>query len=495
MKVRSRLGAAAGLVALIALPIGTAQAVEIPSDLEYSYTLSQPIIGQIKSAADTLCYQTKGESFTLSMVAGLDQGLTKAVNTPGNEILCTIRLSRILSNVVLTGTASASAQGQSGSGSFSLNCEVGNTTNSFFSVVTPDPMGMPSFGPNPFGVEGNAYVSCTWSISVDDEQKSQLAGTLEMQGTYTKDSERVSCEEAGITITGPVDNIYCVAYDANIKAFLTGATGAYAGRTGEGSLTQRGYTTITVPLTLTEGCPPDQPNCENSGTGGDSLEGCQYSASQPGNPQGWMQFPPLPPGAPTPPGWQGPGWYKCGGGADVPPSDFDPSIPPCVTDESGAYVPPEGFSNCVQPGSQTTTSTGMLRAVESVVRAGTGQKLALATSKGKVGTTRIVSPAQTTGDAVRPFGASSTSVPTVRIATVPGATCAVTATAGSAKATLVARGAAVGGQLDTKVNAASLRSKLKAAVGTQAVITANCTIKAGKKTIRIPAASVTVKFT
>ena len=86
-------------------------------------------------------------------------------------------------------------------------------------------------------------------------------------------------------------------------------------------------------------------------------------------------------------------------------------------------------------------------------------------------------------------------MPTIRIATVPGAVCAVNATAGAVKAVVTAKGTAVGGLLDTKVNAATLRGKLKAAVGTQAVLTATCSTKVGKKTVKLPAASVTVKFT
>lgn len=496
MNLRTRIGVAASLIALCSLPVASAQAVEIPSDLEFSYTVNQPIIGQAKDSLTSVCYQSMGENFSLSAQAGMDQGLTAAIQKPGNEILCTIALERIMSNVVITGTAEASAQGQSGKGSFALTCEVGQRNTSFFSMVVSS-IGLPGFGPNPYGVEGNGYVSCTWTIAVDDEQKSQLAGTLELQGSYSKDSERVSCEEANITVTGGQGGeTYCVAFDLNIKAYLTGATGAYAGRTGEGSLTQRAYAAVTVPLQLdvNDACPPQVPNC--SDLMNPSLEGCQYSATDPDQ-GGWVYWPAIPP-VNAPPGYQGPGWYLCGAvdggggetGGSPEESPFDPSIPPCVPGEEGS-VPPDGFSTCVNPGTETQA---LVSALSMSVRAATGEALSLSTSK-KSGTTRIVSPAQTTADAVRPFGASRTSVPTVRLATVPGATCAVTATSGSAKATLVARGAAVGGQLNTKVNAASLRAKLKAAVGAQAVITANCTVKAGKKTIRIPAASVTVKFT
>ena len=496
MRLKTRLVIGAAVAALVATPLASAQAVEIPSDLEFSYTMNQPLIGQIRDSANTQCYQSIGDPFALSMQAGMSPALMEAISKKGNQIVCTIILERTMSNVVITGTAAASAQGQSGKGSFALTCEVGQKRSSFFSMAV-SAMGLPEFGPNPYGMEGNGFVSCTWTIAVDDELKSQLAGTLELQGAYTKDSERVTCEEAGITVSGDPDMTYCVAFDMTIKAYLTGATGAYAGRPGEGSLTQRGYASVTIPMKLTNdtSCPPEAPNCDDLMN--QSLEGCQYQTGDTSPGAGWVQYPALPPMA-APPGYQGPGWYLCGsssggGGTGGTPEDspFDPSIPPCVTDENGQSGPPEGFSTCVNPGSQTTS---LVSALTASVRAMTGQGMSLKTSK-TPGTTRIVSPAQSTSDSIRPFGATATSTPTVRLGTVPGAVCAVTATAGKVKTTLTAKGVAPGGQLDTKVTAATLRTKLKAAVGGQAVISAACSTKVGKKTVKLPVASVTVRFT
>lgn len=484
---------AAALVAVGALIAGAipASATTIPEDLEFDYTMSAPLIGNIRDSASTICHQSLGEPFTLEMVAGPAAALTQAATRPGNEVLCTVSIERILSNVAINGTASASAQGQSGSGSFSLLCEVGQKRSSFFSIVVAA-SGLPGYGPNPYGMSGSGHVSCTWTISVDDAQKSQLAGTLESFGDYTQDSERVTCEEAGITITGSGES-FCVAFDMTIKAYLTGATGAYAGRTGEGTLVQRGYAAVTIPLKLEidTSCPPGVPNCEDlmGGGPGQSLEGCQYSPSRPANPQGWMELPPLPPGLPTPPGWQGPGWYYCEEvAATLPPSDFDPTIPPCVPGEAGS-VPPEGFSTCVNPGSTTSA----VRALESVVRASTGEGLSL-TTVNKPGATRIVSPARTSPSEVRAFGSTATSQPSVRLATVPGATCDVTARAGKASVRIAAKARAVNGQLNTGVTAPALMSRLKAAKGSQATITAACSVKAGKRTQKVPPASVTVVF-
>ena len=484
----------AALVAVGALMAGTlpASAAEtIPADLEFSYTMSAPLIGNVKENASTLCHQSLGPSFNLEMVAGPANGLTQAINTRGNEILCTTSIERILSNVAINGTASASAQGQSGSGAFSLVCEVGQRRSSFFSIVVSS-LGLPSLGANPYGMSGSGHVSCTWTITVDDAQKSQLAGTLESFGDYTQDSERVTCEEAGITIEGGGDS-YCVAFDMTITAFLTGATGAYAGRTGEGTLVQRGYAAVTVPIKLDVdmSCPPEVPNCDDlmGGGPGQSLEGCQYSPGRPANPQGWMELPPLPPGLPTPPGWQGPGWYYCEDvAATLPPSDFDPTIPPCIPGEEG-NVPPEGFSTCVNPGS----TSSVVRALESVVRASTGQGLSLKTVT-RAGTTRIVSPAQTSANPVRAFGSTATSQPRVRLATVPGATCDVTARAGKVTAKIATKAKATNGQLNTGVTAPALMSRLKAAKGSQATITATCSTKVGKKTTKLPAATITVAF-
>jgi hypothetical protein len=488
-----RLELIAGSVILIAVGTGPAHAVEVPSDLEFSYTMSQPLVGEVKERADTTCYQSLGETFTMSMQAGPAEGLNQAISKRGNEILCTIIVERILSNVVITGTAQASAQGQSGSGSFALTCEVGQRNSSFFSIVVAA-SGLPGFGPNPYGIEGNGFVSCAWTIAVNDAQKSQLAGSLEVQGTFSKDSERVSCEEAGITVSGGAGGqTYCVAFDVVATAFLTGATGAYAGRTGEGSLTQRAYAAVTIPLKLDVDttCPPDAPNCNDVGI--PDLTGCQYSATDPGT-GGWTQWPSIPPQY-APPGYQGPGWYRCGGGSDggddLPPeSTYDPSIPPCVPGEEGS-VPPEGFSACVNPGTQTSS---LVSALTMSVRAATGQALSLKTSK-KAGTTRIVSPAKSTSDVVRPFGQRGASNPTVRLATVPGAVCAVTASSGSVKTTITAKGVAKGGQLDTKVTSSALMTRLKAAKGATATITAACSTKVGKRTVKIPASSVQVRFT
>jgi hypothetical protein len=483
----------AALVAVGTLLAGAipASGATIPEDLEFDYTMSSPLIGNVRDSASTICHQSLGESFTMEMAAGPAVGLTQAISKPGNEILCTVTIERILSSVAINGTASASAQGQSGTGTFSLLCEVGQKRSSFFSIAVAS-TGLPGYGPNPYGMAGSGHVSCTWSIAVDDAQKSQLAGTLESFGDFTQDSERVTCEEAGITVQGSGDS-FCVAYDMTVRAYLTGATGAYAGRTGEGELTQRGYAVVTIPLKLDidTSCPPEVPNCDELIGGGptQSLEGCQYSASQPANPQGWMQLPPLPPGMPTQPGWQGPGWYYCEDvAADLPPSDFDPTVPPCVPGEEG-NVPPEGFSTCVNPGS----TPSYVRALESVVRASAGEGLSLKTV-GKAGVTRIVSPAQTSENPVRSFGSTASAQPTVRLATVPGAICDVTARAGKVTNKIATKAKATNGQLNTGVTAPVLMSRLKATKGSQAILTASCSTKVGKKTVKLPAVSVTVAF-
>jgi hypothetical protein len=483
----------AALIAVGTLLAGAlpASGATIPDDLEFEYTMSSPLIGNIRDSASTICHQSLGESFTMEMTAGPAMGLTQAISKPGNEILCTVTMERILSSVAINGTASASAEGQSGTGSFTLLCEVGQKRSSFFSIAVAA-SGLPGYGPNPYGMSGSGHVSCSWTISVDDAQKSQLAGTLESFGDYTQDSERVTCEEAGITIQGSGDS-FCVAYDMTVQAYLTGATGAYAGRTGEGTLVQRGYAAVTIPLSLDidTACPPEVPNCDELMGGGptQSLVGCQYSATRPANPQGWMELPPLPPGMPTQPGWQGPGWYYCEDvAANLPPSDEDPNVPPCIPGEEG-NVPPEGFSTCVNPGA----STAMVRALESVVRASTGEGLSLKTVT-KAGVTRFVSPAQTTSNPVRAFGSTATTQPTIRLATVPGAICDVTARAGKVTSKIATKAKATNGQLNTGVTAPTLMSRLKAAKGSQATLTATCSAKIGKKTQKIPAASVTVAF-
>jgi hypothetical protein len=83
----------------------------------------------------------------------------------------------------------------------------------------------------------------------------------------------------------------------------------------------------------------------------------------------------------------------------------------------------------------------------------------------------------------------------VRIATVPGATCTVTAAAGRKSAILANRKAAVGGRLDTAVTAATLRTQLGAAVGSTAQVTARCSVGSGKNVRNLPAAVISVRFT
>ena len=485
------LPVAAASIGLVMSTLPVASAATVPDDLEFSYTMSSPLIGTIRESAETTCHQSLGAPFILQMTAGPATGLMEAITKAGNEILCTTTISRNLSGVVINGTASASAQGQSGTGSFSLLCEVGQTRSAFFSIVVAA-SGLPGYGPNPYGSSGSGHVSCTWTISVEDAQRSQLAGSLEMYGGFTQDSQRVTCEEAGISVQGSGDS-FCVAYDMTVKAYLTGATGAYAGRTGEGELVQRGYAVVTIPLKLEvdASCPPEVPNCDELMGGGPSqtLEGCQYSPTRPANPQGWMELPPLPPGLPPQPGWQGPGWYYCEDvAAGLPPSDFDPNIPPCVPGEEGD-VPPEGFDVCVNAGS----APAMVQALQSLMRAGRSEGLSLSTTR-KPGSTRLVSPAQTSASSIRDFGSTAGAQPTVRLATVPGAVCDVSAKAGKASTRIVAKARAVNGQLDTRMTAASLRSKLKVAVGSQAAITATCSVKAGKKMRKLPRVTVRVKF-
>ena len=485
------LPVAAASIGLVMSTLPVASAATVPDDLEFSYTMSSPLIGTIRESAETTCHQSLGAPFILQMTAGPATGLMEAITKAGNEILCTTTISRNLSGVVINGTASASAQGQSGTGSFSLLCEVGQTRSAFFSIVVAA-SGLPGYGPNPYGSSGSGHVSCTWTISVEDAQRSQLAGSLEMYGGFTQDSQRVTCEEAGISVQGSGDS-FCVAYDMTVKAYLTGATGAYAGRTGEGELVQRGYAVVTIPLKLEvdASCPPEVPNCDELMGGGPSqtLEGCQYSPTRPANPQGWMELPPLPPGLPPQPGWQGPGWYYCEDvAAGLPPSDFDPNIPPCVPGEEGD-VPPEGFSTCVTAGS----APAMVQALQSLVRAGTNDGLSLSTTR-KAGVTRIVSPAQTSSSTVRDFGSAAGNQPTVRLATAPGATCDVSAKAGKVSTRISTKARTTNGQLDTRMTAASLRGKLKAAVGSEATITASCSVKVGKKSRKLPPARVTVKF-
>jgi hypothetical protein len=512
MKFVSRVAAAIGAVALLASPIGTAHAVEIPSDLEYSYDLNQPVIGNMSLATRGDCTQTLGAPFTLAMVGGVEEALTDALATANNDVTCTLDVSATSSGSTLSGSVSASGQGMSGSGTFTLVCDVGRTVNSWFRVLV-DGAGDAALAPDPYGVESDGYVSCNWTIDVADAQKSQLSGSLEMQGSFSSDSTPVdwsNCAPLGLPIPPQaMPRAKCIEFEMDIQAYLTGSTGAFAGRTGEGSMTQTVYAPMLIPISLDAGptpppppCPADQPDCTQL-----DLTGCEYSPTDPGDPS-WLDLSGLPAGAKIP-GFKGPGWYRCsgggggGGGGDFTNCEYsptDPGLPGWGYTElpPGVSIPGyrgPGWYNCGDlPPVPTSFDPQMIRAAFAAVlspRAG-GDLLSLSTQTGKAMAPRFVAPAQTTSAAVRPFvGNSST---TVRLSTVPGATCTVSAVSGKSTSTLVKAARALKGQVDTKVTAATLMSRLKVAKGASAVVTANCTTKVGKRTVKLPAARIQVRF-
>lgn len=518
MRYRVRLGVVAGLSALMALSLGSANAAEVPADLEYSYTLDQPVIGNMSLATKGDCTQTLGAPFTLAMTGGVEEGLTKAVATAGNDVTCTLAVQASSTGATVKGTVSASAEGQSGSGAFTLVCDVGRSMESWFRILVGSDA-VPALAPDPYGVVSEGYISCSWVIDVSDAQKSQLSGTLEMQGTFSEDSAPVdwsNCAPLGLPIPEhALKRAKCVEFDMNIQAYVTGGTGAYEGRSGSGSMTQVVYAPLIIPISLDSApppppaCPPDQPDCVSL-----DLTGCEYSATDPGDPS-WMDLSAFPPGAAIP-GFRGPGWYRCGGGGGggggeggltgcqySPTEQTGPGwsfieLPP------GAQVPGyqgPGWYNCgdavppppAVPG--VTFDAQQIRAAFTTMlssRAG-GDMLSLSTKKGALAAPRFVSPARTSKATVRDFATKSTA--SVRVATVPGAVCTVTAKGGSVAATLVKDAKALRGQVATKMTAAKLLKALKAKVGSQATLAADCSVKSGKRTVRLPAATVTVRFT
>ncbi|MFM9135197.1 MAG: hypothetical protein ACKOT0_07170 [bacterium] len=517
MNLWTRVGVAAGLVALGAVSMGSAQAADVPADLEYSYSLDQPLIGNMSLATKGDCTQTLGGPFTLAMTGGVEEGLTNAVNSPGNDVTCTLSVQANTTGSTVKGTVSASSAGQSGSGNFTLVCDVGRSMDSWFRILVGSD-GTPALAPDPYGVESDGYLSCNWVIDVNDQQKSQLSGTLEMQGSFSLDSTPVDwsyCAPLGLPIPEhALKRAKCVQFDMDIQAALVGATGAYEGRTGSGSMTQVVYAPLIIPISLDGGatpppppCPPEQQDCTPL-----DLTGCQYSPTNPGDPS-WLDLSQLPPGAQIP-GFQGPGWYKCGDGGGggggeggltgcqySPTEQTGPGwsyieLPPGV--EVPGYQGP-GWYNCGDAVPPPTVDVAafdqhlMQSAFSALVspRSG-GDLLSLSTKKGAAAP-RFVSPAKTGKSAIRDFSTKSSAA--VRLATVPGATCSVSAKAGSVTASLVRNAKAVKGLVDTKVTAVNLIKSLKAKSGAQATLTATCSAKSGKRTVRLPTATVTVKFT
>lgn len=491
---------------LAAVPV-TANA--LPNDLEYTYNLNAPLIGTVQSGSSGTCTQSGGDDFALTIAAGADNDLTAAISRPDNDIYCTVTLTRNFSGTTLTGTVTAASGGQSGSGTFSLVCEASQTIASWFNVVI-SAEGLPALADDPYGVDGTGYVSCNWTIDISDTAKSQLSGTLEMNGTFSDDSEQVSCDVAGISVQG--NQTYCVSFDMDITAYLTGATGAYAGRTGTGSMAQRVYAPVTVPINITT----------DGGGGGEGepmvLTGCDYSPTQPQNPVGWQNITTRPLNVV---GWQGIGYYRCpgeggggggggtGGTINLTGCDYRasepvgetgwinfPGMPGGVVGWQGA-----GYYKCptnpfTGQSVQAVIDPGVMRSLftTAVNTSAFRRVLSLKTVKNQTGTVRFTAPAATSRTGPRTFGVPTgvTKAPTVRLSTVPGATCSVTATAGKKSASVVANRSAVGGRLDTGMTAKTLRTRLGVSVGTNAQLTARCSVRVGSKTRNLPAASINV---
>ena len=551
----------AATVGLMAGTMPAAQAA-LPDDLEYSYDLNSPILGMPSAFASSgSCTQTLGAAFDLVMDGQPEPNLTPALAKPGNDVRCTMRSTADSPGTTISGTVSASSGGQSGSGTFTLVCDIGRSMDSWFNVVV-SAAGDPALAAVPYGVNGAGHVSCSWTIDIADEQKSQLSGTLEMAGAFSLDSTPVdwsNCAALGLPIPDRVlSRAKCVSFDMVISAFVTGGTGLFAGRTGSGTMTQTLYIPVVIPIDLTSapppdpGCPPEQPDCQTF-----DLTNCEYSPTDPGDPT-WNDLSGLPANAQIPgfrgpgwyrcgdgggggggggggltgcayspteqtgPGWsfidppagvpgsQGPGWYNCGdggggggGGGDgltrCQYSPTDPGVPGWSYIDPPAGVPGSqgpGWYNCGDVPPPAPTAVISDAAIEAAFRASLaprslGDMLSLSTKSGKASAPRIVAPARVAGSTVRPFAVASKT--TVRLSTVPGATCIVTAKSGKVTAKLPAA-KATSGRVDTKVTASALMKRVKAAKGSQATITASCIVKAGKKTQKLPPTSVTVRF-
>lgn len=503
----------AATIGLMAGTIPAAQA-SLPDDLEYSYELDQPILGLPSAfASKGSCTQTLGAAFDLLMNGQPEPGLSPALSRPNNDVRCTMESSANSPGTTISGTVSALSGGQSGSGTFVLVCDIGRSMSSWFNVVVSS-TGDPALGADPYGVNGAGHVSCSWTIDVADEQKSQLSGTLEMAGDFSLDSTPVdwsNCASLGLPIPEHVlKRAKCVTFDMVISAYVTGGSGLFAGRTGSGSMTQALFIPVVIPIDLSSapppdpGCPPEQPDCKPF-----DLTNCEYSATDPGDPT-WNDLSSLPANAQIP-GFRGPGWYRCGdgggGGGNGDGLTGCAYSPTEQTDAGWSYIelPPganvpgyqgPGWYNCGDVPPPAPTAVISKAAIEAAFRAtlsprSLGDLLSLSTKAGKASAPRVVAPALVAGSTVRPFAVASKT--TVRLSTVPGATCTVTAKAGTITAKLPAA-KAISGRVDTKATASALMKRLKAKKDAQATITASCTVKIGKKTQRLPATSVTVRF-
>lgn len=196
-----------GLIGVVAAPITSASAVDIPTDaLDFALTIN-PL-----SAADLpqKCDKTPLEIGTAILSGATSVPITCTVTNPKQPITGTAINTRLaavdpgFNNGTIDATCNAQQQ-------FTVDLQIaGGTTNPTVKVSQ---------------FKGTVLQSCTFTLAFKDAESSSLAGTIEVNGTVNGDT-------ATFQSTKKID----LAFTANV--YITSGTGAFSGYVGNGKFSQ-----------------------------------------------------------------------------------------------------------------------------------------------------------------------------------------------------------------------------------------------------------------
>jgi len=198
---------AVGLLGVVAAPITSASAVDIPAEaLDFALTIN-PL-----SAADLpqTCDKSPTEIGAAVLGGATSVTITCTVTNPKQPITGTAVNTRLAASDpgFNNGTIDASCNAQQ---QFTINLQIsGGVSNPSVSVST---------------FSGIVLQSCTFSLAFKDAQSSSLAGTIEVNGTVNGDT-------AAFTTTKKIE----LAFTADV--YITAGTGAFSGYVGNGKFSQ-----------------------------------------------------------------------------------------------------------------------------------------------------------------------------------------------------------------------------------------------------------------
>lgn len=196
-----------GLLGVVATPITSASAVDIPAEaLDFALTIN-PL-----TAADLpqTCDKTPTEIGAAVLGGATSVTITCTVSNPKQPITGTAINTRLAASDpgFNNGTIDASCNAQQ---QFTINLQItGGISNPSVSVST---------------FSGIVLQACTFTLAFKDAQSSSLAGTIEVNGTVNGDT-------ASFTNSKKID----LAFTADV--YITVGTGAFSGYVGNGKFSQ-----------------------------------------------------------------------------------------------------------------------------------------------------------------------------------------------------------------------------------------------------------------